>query len=173
MAKLGGMTTFFSVSSLSEMAPLEVHRLYKLRVDVFVHEQATPYAEIDDIDAEPTTKHVLAWHRGDGPTQLIGTARLYPDVVEGRDVTQLGRFVIGESNRGTGLAQELMFQTQRLAFETYPGRDVHLSAQTQLADYYAEYGFEPAGEQYDDSGVAHQPMTLSAGRLSEIVTARR
>lgn len=167
------MTTFFSVSSLSEMAALEVHRLYKLRVDVFVHEQATPYAEIDDIDAEPTTKHMLAWRRGDGPTQLVGTARIYPDVVDGQDVTQLGRFVVAASDRGTGLASELMFQTQRLAFETYPGRDVHLSAQAELADYYAEYGFKPAGEQYDDSGVAHQPMRLSAGTLSEIVVARR
>jgi ElaA protein len=167
------MTTFFSVSSLSEMAPLEVHRLYKLRVDVFVHEQATPYAEIDDIDAEPTTKHMLVWRRGDGPTQLVGTARLYPDVVNGQDVTQLGRFVVAESDRGAGLAQELMFQTQRLAYETYPGRDVHLSAQTDLVDYYAEYGFEPTGERYDDSGVAHQPMMLSAGKLSAIVAARR
>ena len=167
------MTTFFSVSSLSEMAALEVHRLYKLRVDVFVHEQAAPYAEIDDIDAEPTTKHMLAWRRGYGPTQLVGTARIYPDVVDGQDVIQLGRFVVADSDRGTGLAQELMFQTQRLAFETYPGRDVHLSAQSELTGYYAKYGFEPTGEQYDDSGVPHQPMMLSAGALSEIVTARR
>lgn len=173
MVTLSAMTTFFSVSSLSEMAPLEVHRLYKLRVDIFVHEQATPYSDIDDIDAEPTTKHVLAWRRGDGPTLLVGTARVYPDVIDGENVTQLGRFAIAHSDRDSGLAQELMFQTLRLAFETYPGRDIRLAAQAPLVEYYSQYGFEPIGEQYDDAGTAHQPMVLSAGKLAEIITARR
>ena len=50
---------------------------------------------------------------------------------------------------------------------------MHLPAQEDLVDYYAGYGFESTGERYDDSGVAHQPMMLSAGKLSAIVAARR
>ena len=42
-----------SLKSLHEMTPLEVHQLYKLRVDVFVAEQNCPFKEIDDQDASP------------------------------------------------------------------------------------------------------------------------
>ena len=54
------MITF---KSLVEMTPFEVHQLYKLRVDVFVAEQHCPYNEIDDQDADPDTRHILAFDR--------------------------------------------------------------------------------------------------------------
>ena len=55
------MTNYFAVSALREMSPVELHQLYKLRVDVFVHEQQTPYAEIDDTDALDTTFHAVSY----------------------------------------------------------------------------------------------------------------
>ena len=63
-----------SLKSLHEMTPLEVHQLYKLRVDVFVAEQNCPFNEIDDQDASPDTRHILAF---DGDT-LAGCARVFP-----------------------------------------------------------------------------------------------
>lgn len=167
------MTTYFSVSTLSELAPLEVHHLYKLRTDVFVAEQATPYAEIDDVDAHPDTRHMLMWRNGDTPKRLIGTARVYPSTIDGQDFAQLGRLVIAKDKRGTGQARELLFQALRLASETYPGRDVYLTAQLPLVDYYAGYGFAPAGETYDDSGVEHQPMVLPADKLAEFIASKK
>ena len=88
------MPIYFAVSHLAQLSALEVHKLYKLRVDIFVHEQKTPYAEIDDADALDTTFHVLNW---DADKNLIATARVYPCVIEGKDMVQIGRVCGRES----------------------------------------------------------------------------
>lgn len=70
------MPHFISAAPLGQLAALDVHQLYKLRVDFFVHEQRCPYAEIDATDADPQTVHLLAW---DADThELLGTARVFP-----------------------------------------------------------------------------------------------
>lgn len=96
-----------TAAPLAALAPQDVHALYKLRVDVFVHEQATPYAEIDDTDAQPSTIHLLAWDspaqepaqaQTPAPTQdptprLLGTARLFPATIpdpEAADTSDAG-----------------------------------------------------------------------------------
>ncbi|AGF73503.1 GNAT family N-acetyltransferase [Corynebacterium halotolerans] len=166
------MTTFYAVSHLAEMSPLEVHRLYKLRVDVFVNEQQTPYVEIDDVDALDSTFHMLAWSNDSGNRELVGTARLFPAEWEGTPVMQLGRVCVVPSRRNTGLAPELIRQTLRLSFEQEPGRDVVLTAQEPLIGYYREFGFEPTGELVDDEGIPHQPMRLAAAKLAELITRK-
>ncbi|GAB3694172.1 GNAT family N-acetyltransferase [Corynebacterium nasicanis] len=131
---------------------MQVHQLYKLRVDVFVHEQQCTYAEIDDTDALDTTVHICAWS-GD---ELLGTARLFP-VAEG---LQFGRFCLAPQARGTGLARQIMSQ----ALEFGAGRDMLLDAQAPLVPYYEAYGFSPSGELFDDAGVPHQPMRRATVR---------
>lgn len=132
---------------LRDLTPLQVHQLYKLRVDVFVHEQQCPYAEIDDTDALDTTVHICAW----SPTgELLGTARLFPTGGE----RQFGRFCLTPAARGTGLAQAIMGR----ALELGADRPLVLDAQAPLVDYYAGFGFRPVGELFDDEGIPHQPM---------------
>lgn len=176
------MTRYFAVSNLQELGSLEAHKLYKLRVDIFVHEQQTPYAEIDDIDAAPTTNHVMVWERTEAtPPTLIGCARLVPTTVaeltaytgssitldDAAPLSQLGRVAVVKEARGTGLSNDLMRNALRLAFEQYPDRDVVLTAQKPLIDFYAGYGFAPCGEEYLDSGVSHLPMVLPAAQLEQ------
>ncbi|AGG67758.1 GNAT family N-acetyltransferase [Corynebacterium callunae] len=176
------MTRYFAVSNLLELSSLEVHKLYKLRVDIFVHEQATPYAEIDDIDAAPTTNHILAWQRHETlPSTLEGCARLVPTTVtelsaytgvkieldDAAPLSQLGRPAVAKAERGTGLSTELMHNALRLAYEQYPERDVVLNAQLPLVDFYKEFGFEACGPEFSDTGVAHLPMVLDAEKLDK------
>lgn len=175
------MTRYFAVSNLQALSSSEVHKLYKLRVDIFVHEQKTPYAEIEDVDAAPTTNHLLVWQRPeDAPATLVGCARLIPtttaEVAESTGSTleldqtplsQLGRVAVVEAERGTGLAEEIMRNVLRLAFEQAPENDVILTAQSNLLDFYSEYGFAVCGSEYLDAGVAHTPMILRAAALSE------
>lgn len=165
------MTIFYAVSNLGELSPLEVHRLYKLRVDIFVHEQRTPYAEIEDIDAAEGTMHVLAWqvNKTDGgiSRELVGSSRLYLDVIDGQEIVRLGRIAVTGSERGTGLGAELMENSLRFAAERAPGQDVVISAQVPLQSYYEGYGFQVSGEAFDDSGVPHLPMKLSGATLAE------
>ncbi|MBN9645165.1 GNAT family N-acetyltransferase [Corynebacterium mendelii] len=174
------MNNYFSVSSLADLSALEVHRLYKLRVDVFVHEQHCAYAEIDDIDALPTTFHVQAFE-GPAGREPVGTARLFPDTAAGfahkclgsvdlphdGDLWQLGRVCTAQSVRGSGLGAEILRQTLRLAHEQDPERDIVITAQVPLEDYYGRFGFVRCGEIFDWDGMDHLPMVRPAGPVGQ------
>jgi ElaA protein len=43
---------------------------------------------------------------------------------------------------------------------------VALTAQTYLVSFYRSFGFEPAGEPFDDFGLTHVDMALQSGRLA-------
>lgn len=81
------------------------------------------------------------------------------------EVTQLGRVAVSTDARGTGLATEIMNNALRLAYEQFPGKDVILTAQLPLQEFYEGFGFTTGGAQYDDTGVAHLPMVLNASEL--------
>lgn len=155
------MNAIFAVSALKDLSPLEVHKIYKLRVDVFVHEQRAPYKEIDEIDAQDTTLHVQAWSP---QREILGVARVFPE----GSVVRLGRFVVAKEQRGTGLGRELLFQTLRLIHEQYPGRETFIHTQSALEGYYAAYGFIRSGSQFEEDGIPHLPMTLSAEKLAHL-----
>lgn len=167
------MQTIFAVNPLSELSALEVHQLYKLRVDVFVNEQKCPYAEIDDTDAEPTTLHITAWERDSfGRRTLVGTARLFPDEIDGEKVSHFGRFVVTPRRRGNGLASNIMFQTLKLAHERFPEKGIYLTAQAPLKEYYGAFGFSVCGDEFDDEGIPHIPMRMSATQLKKVVETK-
>ena len=55
------MSIYLTGKRLMDMTVAQVHELYKLRVNVFVYEQESPYSEIDDTDIHPGTQHLLAY----------------------------------------------------------------------------------------------------------------
>ena len=113
-----------SASPLAQMGPLDVHALYKLRVDVFVAEQDCPYAEIDEIDADPGTTHLLARAPWQGPAELAATLRIY----SGDGVMHLGRVCTAAPWRGQGLAARLV----RAGLEMCGDQPVEIGAQAHL-----------------------------------------
>ena len=158
------MPHIITAAPLGQLAALDVHQLYKLRVDVFVHEQRCPYAEIDATDADPQTVHLLAWDTDSH--ELLGTARVFPaaptDAALADAGAQIGRFALAPAARGTGLGRELLQAAIDLGERMHPGKPLYLEAQAGLVDYYAGFGFTPVGELFDDEGVPHQPMLRPA-----------
>lgn len=139
-----------SLKSLHEMTPLEVHQLYKLRVDVFVAEQNCPYNEIDDQDADPATRHILAFAGG----QLAGCARVFPTDTGSR----FGRFVVHPDHRGSGLGPQIVRAGIEYT-ERFPG-DLIVEAQAGLVGYYEQFGLVAEGEEFLDTGIPHRVMRL-------------
>lgn len=144
------MITF---KSLVEMTPFEVHQLYKLRVGVFVAEQHCPYNEIDDQDADPDTRHILAFDR----EALVGCARVFPT----ENGSRFGRFVVHPSHRGSGLGPDIVRAGIEYT-ERFPG-DLVIEAQAGLVGYYSQFGFVAEGEEFLDTGVPHRVMRLTRG----------
>lgn len=138
-------------SPLAELGPLDVHALYKLRVDVFVAEQDCPYAEIDEVDADPGTTHLLAWtHAG---SELVATVRVFGTREQG-GVMHLGRVCTAPEWRGRGIAGRLIRRGLELCGEA----TVEIGAQTYLERWYEQFGFVRCGEDYLDGRIPHLPM---------------
>ena len=140
-----------SLKSLHEMTPIQLHQLYKLRVDVFVAEQNCPFKEIDDQDANPETRHILAF---DGET-LAGCARVFPT----ESGSRFGRFVVHPDFRGSGLGPQIV-RTGIEYTERFNG-DLIVEAQSGLVGYYEQFGLVAEGDEFLDTGVPHRKMRLA------------
>jgi ElaA protein len=131
---------------------LDVPALYailKLRVEVFVVEQARPYPELDGRDLFAETRHF--WLDGlDG--EVICTLRLMEEHAGGHKAFRLGRLCTKRSARGKGHTTRLL----RAALA-----EVGDYAQVYLADMYAQHGFVRDGDDFLEDGVPHVPMLRS------------
>jgi ElaA protein len=134
------------VLAFDDLDPRTAYDVWRLRQQVFVVEQHSPYPDLDGREHEPATRHLLLERDG----ELVGYARVLDD----GDWARIGRVLVARHARGQGLADELV----RMALELTGDREVRLDAQTGLGDWYASYGFVPTGPAFDDDGVFHVPM---------------
>ena len=138
----------------ADLTTRQLHDLLRLRVDVFVVEQACPYPEIDGRDVDPDTEHL--WLEVDGEPaaylRLLGDRQHPAEWVIGRVVTAAG-------HRGAGHAARLM----RAALERVGEAPVRLSAQAHLESWYDGFGFARAGADFVEDGIPHLPMKRPGG----------
>jgi ElaA protein len=132
-----------------------LYALLRLRVEVFVVEQACPYLELDGLDLHPSTVHFWLTPHG-VPTTMLAYLRLFPDGQGYR----IARVCTARSARGAGLADVLM----RTALGEVGDAVIVLDAQSRLAAFYARYGFEVAGEEFVEDGIRHVPMRRDPNR---------
>lgn len=140
------MTTRVLVASFDELAPRTAYDVWRLRQQVFVVEQDCPYPDLDGRDLEDTTRHLVLLD----DDRVVGTLRVLDDGGWAR----IGRVVVAPEARGRGLAATLMDEAVALV----AGREVRLDAQTGLTAFYAGYGFEVSGPEFDEDGIMHVPM---------------
>ncbi|NKY35183.1 GNAT family N-acetyltransferase [Nocardia speluncae] len=127
-----------------------LYELLKLRVEVFVVEQKCAYPELDGQDLLRETRHL--WLDDEG--EVIATLRLLEEHDDGVKSFRIGRLCTAVEARGHGYTTRLL---QAALAETGP-HTVRLNAQTYLIDLYTKHGFEVAGEEFIEDGVAHVPM---------------
>ncbi|TFF20635.1 GNAT family N-acetyltransferase [Jiella endophytica] len=133
----------------------EVHDLLKLRMDVFVVEQACAFAEIDGRD--PEALHLRRFVGGD----LAGCLRLFaPQALEHR--ARIGRIATAAAHRDTGLGHAMMEEALRFCAERFPGAQVDLSAQAHLEGFYRRHGFLPVSKIYLEDDIPHLDMRRPA-----------
>lgn len=126
--------------------------LKSVRHDVFIVEQRVPEVlEWDDFDADCC--HALA---EDAQGRAIGCARLLPD-------GHIGRMAVLAQWRGKGIGRALMGCLMELARER-GDRKLMLNAQAHALSFYAQLGFTPVGEPFEEAGIAHQPMEKVSSR---------
>lgn len=134
-------------AAFGELDPRTLYDLLRLRVDVFVVEQACPYPELDGRDLEEATRH--CWISEDG--QVVACLR----VLREPDGWRIGRVATAQHARGRGLAGALVRHALTLVDDR-----VVLDAQSHLTDMYERLGFAIDGPDFVEDGILHTPMRL-------------
>lgn len=137
----------------TELDTAMLYELLALRTQVFVVEQRCPYLETDGQDLLGDTCHLLV-RQGDA---LVGYLRLLDPQRMGGEVV-IGRVVIAEAARGSGLGHRLMERALVECHKRWPGVPVYLSAQAHLQGYYGRYGFQAVTEVYLEDDIPHIGM---------------
>lgn len=139
---------------------LDVSTLYDvlaLRSAVFVVEQQCPYQDPDGLDLLAGTRHLLG--RGLALTayaRILAPQREWP-------TPRIGRVIVAGRTRGRQLGRRLMERALACCEEHWPGQPIELGAQAHLTEFYRSLGFAPAGDPYEEDGIAHLWMHRPAG----------
>ena len=142
--------------TFAELDTNELLALLKLRVDVFVVEQACAYPEIDHHDNAAETLHLLGYDPSGKADELVAYCRSMPDAQ--RQEVRIGRVVIAPTCRRRGLARTMMLALMRkISALNY---DLVLSAQTEVIDFYTSLGFVIESDEYVEDGIPHIDMRL-------------
>ena len=129
-----------------------LYELLKLRVEVFVVEQACPYPELDGRDLHSQTRHFWL-QEPDG--EVISTLRLMEENPSGGKLFRIGRVCTKQAARGHGHTNRLMQAALADVGEQHP---CALNAQTYLIEMYTRHGFVVDGDEFLEDGIPHVPM---------------
>lgn len=147
------MSTEWICKHHTDLSKEQLYAILQLRTEVFVVEQHCAYQEVDGQDLTGDTQHLMGW-RDD---QLVAYLRLLDPQSQGGDVV-IGRVVTSPRARGEKLGHPLLLKGLEAAGHCWPGTPVYLSAQAHLKGFYAQHGFEVAGEEYLEDGIPHIGM---------------
>lgn len=135
-------------AAFADLDPFTLYAILRLRVDVFVVEQACAYPELDGRDTEASARH--HWIEEDGSVVACLRVLTEPD-----GSTRIGRVATAPHARRRGHAARLLVS----ALASVP-RPVVVHAQSHLASWYATFGFAREGADFLEDGIVHTPMRL-------------
>lgn len=146
-----------SVHPFKELSAEQVYEMLALRCAVFIVEQECAYQDPDGVDLE--SYHLAAREGG----ELFGYLRIIPKGVVDEDV-YIGRVIVKRGRRSEGLGREIMQRAIDYVVNALGEREIAISAQTYLTDFYKSLGFEIASEPYfEEGGIKHVRMRLVVG----------
>ena len=140
------------VKSFQELSLEEFHDIIALRIQIFIIEQNCPYQEVDGKDK--LAHHLFFKNEMD---EIIAVTRILPQGISYAEVA-IGRVVVHEDYRGTGLGNQLMSDSMNFVRDKYGEVPVRLSAQKHLENYYGNHGFKSTGKEYLEDGIPHVEM---------------
>ncbi len=132
-----------------------VYDMLALRCQVFILEQGA-FLDPDGLDRH--SGHLLG-------RDADGVLQAYLRVVDpGHKYAEpsMGRVVLAQPLRGSGLADALVAEGLRRCDAAWPGRANRISAQAHLQRFYARHGYQPVGDLYGEDDIPHIQMLRPA-----------
>ena len=145
------------IKLFSQLSTDELYDLLKLRSDVFVVEQACAYADLDEKDRHPQTRHIFLT---DHAKELMAYSRVLASELSYQEPS-IGRVVVSDPFRRQGLAKRLVKESISVIHQQWPRKAIQIGAQEYLLPFYQSLGFEINSAMYLEDGIPHRDMLLN------------
>ena len=141
----------FKFKSFDELTASELYDILQLRSEIFVVEQNCVYNDLDGLDKSATHQ----FFKKDG--EIIAYSRLLKPGTRFPEFS-IGRVVVKQSERGTGLGIEMMEAAKNYIVNEWGATKIKVSAQQYLQRFYENLAFEIVTEIYLEDGIPHFGM---------------
>ena len=145
----------FEFKQFKDLTTDELYDILQLRAEIFVVEQDCVYNDIDGLDKEG----VHQFFKKDG--EIVAYSRLLKPGTRFPDYS-IGRVVVSQSERGTGLGIEMMKEAKTFILNKWGATKIKISAQKYLQKFYEDLGFEIVTEEYLEDGIPHFGMIFKS-----------
>lgn len=143
----------FEFKNFSDLSLNELYNILQLRSEIFVVEQNCVYNDLDGFDTEA----VHLFHIKE--EKIVAYARILKPGTRFADFS-IGRVVVKQSERGTGLGIELMEAAKNYIINVLGAKKIKISAQSYLQKFYENLGFEVITEMYLEDEIPHFGMVF-------------
>lgn len=141
----------FEFKTFKELELDELYEILRLRAEIFVVEQNCVYNDLDDMDKSA----VHLFLKKDG--EIVAYSRLLKPGTRFSEYS-IGRVVVKQSERRTGLGIELMNEAKNFILREWKTTKIKISAQKYLRKFYEDLGFEIVTDEYLEDGIPHFGM---------------
>ena len=148
------MVVSWQVKHFHQLSVDELYDILKLRIDVFVVEQTCYYPDLDNIDRHQDTIHLFCYQEGkvSAYLRILAKGQSYDEYIS------IGRVIVADQARGTGLGHKLMAEALKLSQRYFPEDIIKISAQEHLESFYNKHGFERISTMYLEDNIPHIAM---------------
>lgn len=135
----------------NELTTTELYEIIKSRIEVFVVEQNCPYQDVDEKDK--LSYHLFYEDKG----RVISYIRLIEAGIS-YEVPSIGRVITLKQYRNKGLSRKLLLRGIELIEKLYGEKEIKISAQAHLHDFYKSVGFKQITQSYLEDDIPHIGM---------------
>jgi len=141
----------FEFKHFSELSLTELYDILQLRAEIFVVEQDCAYNDIDGLDKNGIHQFLSKDNEIVAYSRILEPGTRFPDF-------SIGRVVVKESERGTGLGLRMMEKAKEYILDNWDAPKIKISAQKYLRKFYENLGFVVVSEEYLEDGIPHVGM---------------
>lgn len=141
----------WKLKKFKELTAKEVYEILRIRSEIFVVEQECPY---QDPDSKDENSHHLFVYEDE---KIVAYLRILEKGIS-YDEISIGRVLIDKDYRGRGLARKLMLEAIRFIESNLNEKEIKISAQAYLKDFYKSLGFKDVSEVYLEDNIPHIDM---------------
>ncbi len=153
MQTLYGMN--IEIKTFKELDSITLYNILELRNSVFIVEQNCVYQDIDNKDREAL--HVIFKKKG----RVVAYTRCFAPGLYFKEAS-IGRVVVLKNQRNNNYGHQIMKVSLQAILSNYNTKEVTLSAQTYLKEFYESHGFYKTGKEYLEDGIPHILMRNTA-----------